>query len=360
MVKNVNIPPIANAGTNQTVNENTTGVKLDGSKSFDRDGTIVSYKWQQIAGPSVALGSPNSVSTTFTAPSVAADTTLTFKLTVTDNNGASSSATTSVLVKNVLINVNHPPIANAGTDQTVNEGTVNVKLDGTKSYDPDKGDTIASSSWTQTSGPTVTLTNSKTATPTFTAPQVNADTTLTFSLKVTDNHGATSTNTATTSVLVKNLNQPPIAKATVSPSSTVNGGTVVTLDGSASSDPDGKITSYQWVLTAGSPTITLQGANTAKATFTAPSNLAADTTYTFKLTVTDNGGASSSATTNVLVKHLNQPPIAVIAGGTTGQTVNSSQTVTLDGSKSNDPDGGKIASYQWTQTSGQTVTLTAD
>ena len=40
------------------------------------------------------------------------------------------------------------------------------------------------------------------------------------------------------------------------------------------------------------------------------------------------------------------------------RTVNSSQTVTLDGSKSNDPDGGKIASYQWVQTSGQTVTLT--
>ena len=358
LVKNVNISPVANAGTNQTVNENTTGVKLDGSKSFDKDGTITSYMWQQIAGPTVTLSSPNSASTTFTAPSVTADTTLSFKLTVTDDNGASSSATTSVLVKNVIINVNHPPVANAGADQTVNEGTANVKLDGTKSYDPDKGDTIASYSWTQTAGPIVTLANAKTATPTFTAPQVNADTTLTFSLKVTDNHGAASTNIATTSVLVKNVNQHPIAKATVSPSSTVNGGTVVTLDGSGSNDPDGMITSYQWVQTAGSPTITLQGANLAKATFTAPSNLAADTTYTFKLTVTDNAGAFSSATISVLVKHVNQPPIAVIAGGNTGQTVNSSQTVTLDGGKSYDPDGGKISSYLWTQTSGQTVTLT--
>ena len=256
LVKNVNIPPIANAGTNQTVNENTTGVRLDGSKSFDRDGTIVSYKWQQIAGPTVTLSSPNSASTTFTAPLVAADTTLTFKLIVTDNDGASSSATTNVLVKNVIINVNHPPVANAGASQTVKEGTANVKLDGTKSYDPDKGDTIASYSWTQTSGPTVTLTNPKTATPTFTAPSVNADTTLIFSLKVTDNHGAAyRTNTATTSVIVKNVNQPPIAKATVSLSSTVNGGTVVRLDGSGSSDPDGgKIASYQWTQAAGSYT----------------------------------------------------------------------------------------------------------
>jgi K319-like protein/Big-like domain-containing protein/NHL repeat-containing protein/6-bladed beta-propeller protein len=301
LVKNVNISPVANAGTNQTVNENTTGVKLDGSKSFDGDGTITSYNWQQTSGPLVTLSSPNSVTTTFTAPSVTADTTLTFKLIVTDNDGASSSSTSNVLVKNV----NLPPVANAGADQTVNEGTANVKLDGTKSYDPDKGDTIASYSWTQTSGPTVALTGANTATPAFTAPQVNADTTLTFSLKVTDNHGAASTNTATTNMFVKNVNQPPIAKITVLPSSTVTGGTVVTLDGSGSSDPDGgSIASYQWVQTAGSPTITLAGANTAKATFTAPSNLAADTTYTFKLTVTDNDGPpnlSASTTANVLV-----------------------------------------------------------
>ena len=63
--------------------------------------------------------------------------------------------------------------------------------------------------------------------------------------------------------IVKNVNQPPIAKIPVLPSSTVNGGTYVTLDGSSSTDPDGgNIASYQWVQTAG-PTVTLQGANTA-------------------------------------------------------------------------------------------------
>ena len=51
---------------------------------------------------------------------------------ITDNNNASSTSATSVLVKNVNI----PPIANAGIDQTAFVGK-NVTLNGTKSYDPD-------------------------------------------------------------------------------------------------------------------------------------------------------------------------------------------------------------------------------
>ena len=133
----------------------------------------------------------------------------------------------------------------------------------------------------------------------------------------------------------------------------------VTLDGSKSNNPDGgHIASYSWTQISGSPVVQLTGANTAKPTFTAPS-VTKDTTFTFRLVVTDSdGGASSTpAKVSILVKHVNQPPVVVIAGGSS-QTVNSSQTVTLDGSKSNDPDGGKIASYYWLQTAGATVTLT--
>ncbi len=181
-------------------------------------------------------------------------------------------------------------------------------MDGQASYDRDGS--IASYSWIQTTGPTVTITGASTATPTFTAPPVNADTTLTFSLTVTDNEGMTSASADTVNVLVKNVNQLPIASAIVSPSSTVNKDTLVTLDGSKSSDPDGStIASYTWIQTAGSPALTLSGANTAQATFTAPS-LAADTTFTFQLTVTDSDGASSlPASVNVVVlKDTSVPP----------------------------------------------------
>jgi|ERR1044072_1378665 hypothetical protein len=71
--------------------------------------------------------------------------------------------------------------------------------------------------------------------------------------------------------------------------------TTVTLNGSGSSDSDGTIASYAWTQTAGSPTVTLSGTG-ANRTFTAP-NVVGGTTLTFGLTVTDNGGATSTQDT---------------------------------------------------------------
>jgi len=347
LVGNVNLAPIANASADQTVNESSKGVTLDGSKSIDRDGTIALYKWNQTDGPTVSLANANSATPSFTAPAVNADTTLTFSLTVTDNDGATSTntATTNVIVKPVIVNVNHPPIADAGTDQTVNEGAANVKLNGAKSSDPDTGDSISSYQWTQTTGPTVTLANPNSATPMFTAPQVSADTTLIFSLTVTDNHGAASTNTATTNVIVKNVNQLPTADA--GKDQTVDENTAnVKLNGTGSHDPDGTITSYKWTqIPSLGPTVTLSNANTANPAFTAPS-VDTDTKLTFSLIVTDNdkGTSTNTATTNVLVKNVNHPPIA--NAGPTSQTVNEGTTnVRLDGTKSSDPDTGDLLQH---------------
>lgn len=97
-----NLPPTANAGTDQIVDEGTAGVTLVGSESTDPGCTIASYAWSQIAGPSVSLTGDGTASPTFDAPSVTTDTTLTFKLIVTDDqNAASSPSFVNVLVKNV-------------------------------------------------------------------------------------------------------------------------------------------------------------------------------------------------------------------------------------------------------------------
>ena len=94
-------------------------------------------------------------------------------------------------------------------------------------------------------------------------------------------------------------NQPPAANA--GPDQTVAENTAgVTLNGGTSTDSDGTIASYSWVQTAGSPTVTLTGANTATPTFTAPS-VTATTTLTFRLTVTDNSGATATDDVNVVV-----------------------------------------------------------
>jgi hypothetical protein len=85
------------------------------------------------------------------------------------------------------------PNANAGADQTVtaSAGTpVTVRLNGT-GVDP-RGLVLTAFQWAQTAGPGVALTGANTATPTFTAPNVAAPTTLTFSLIVTDSAGRVS------------------------------------------------------------------------------------------------------------------------------------------------------------------------
>jgi probable HAF family extracellular repeat protein len=85
-----NQPPIANAGSDRTVTQRTT-VKLNGSGSTDPDGKIVRVRWRQVAGPTVTLSGSTTLSPSFVAPRVSTTTKLTFELTVTDNDGVSSS-----------------------------------------------------------------------------------------------------------------------------------------------------------------------------------------------------------------------------------------------------------------------------
>jgi LmbE family N-acetylglucosaminyl deacetylase/mannose/fructose/N-acetylgalactosamine-specific phosphotransferase system component IIB len=163
--------PTANAGPDQSIATGAS-VQLDGSGSTDPGGNP-SYQWTQTAGPSVTLSSSTTVKPTFTAPSTA--TTLTFQLVVTDGSQSSQPSTV-----NIKVNPPNAPTANAGPDQSVTAGA-SVQLDGSGSTDPGGN---PSYQWTQTAGPSVTLSSSTTVKPTFTAPSTAA--TLTFQLTVTD------------------------------------------------------------------------------------------------------------------------------------------------------------------------------
>ncbi|MCK4304505.1 MAG: PD40 domain-containing protein, partial [Candidatus Eisenbacteria sp.] len=286
----INVPPTANAGPDQTVDEGIR-VTLDGSNSIDPDDGIVSYLWEQMVGISVILSDEKAIRPTFTSPEVGQDgESLTFQLTVTDNGGLQSTDT-------CIVNVtweNEPPTADAGPDQTVNEGDT-VTLDASNSSDPDDG--IASYQWTQTAGPPVTLSNPTAVQPTFIAPNVGPDgESLTFQLTVTDNGGLQATDTCIVNVTWEN--QPPTADA--GSDQTVDESVTVTLDASNSTDPDDGIASYLWTQAAGTP-VTLSDPTATKPTFVTPPVDLNGTTLTFQLTVEDNGGLESSDEVSVTI-----------------------------------------------------------
>ncbi len=337
-----NAPPTASAGPDQTVDEGTM-VTLDGSNSSDPDDGIASYQWEQTSGPAVVLSSATAVQPTFTAPNGGpSGASLTFQLTVTDHGGLESTDTCIVNVSRE----NLPPTANAGPDQTVDEG-VTVVLDGSNSSDPDDG--IASYLWEQSSGIPVTLSDPTAVQPTFASPDVGTSgASLTFRLTVSDYGGLQSADSCVVNITW--VNTPPTANA--GPDQTAVENTTVGLDGSNSSDRDDGIASYAWEQTAGLP-VTLSDPRSVRPSFTSPYLEGDGASLTFQLTVSDHGGLESTDTCIVNVTQENLPPTADAGAD---QTVDEGVEVTLDGSNSSDPEGS-IGSHLWEQTAGPSVTL---
>ena len=93
-----NQAPTADAGQNQVVYEGGT-VILDGSGSSDADGTIDAFQWLQTSGIVISLNNATASRSSFTAPIVGlGGATLTFRLTVTDDDGSTSVDTITVNV----------------------------------------------------------------------------------------------------------------------------------------------------------------------------------------------------------------------------------------------------------------------
>ena len=142
------MPPVANAGSSQTVSLPFTDVTLDGSGSYDPGGTIVSYSWVQLSGD----GGVTIVGSSQVQPQIFGLTagTYVFQLTVTDNNGATAVSTVTITV---LAAPPAPvaPVANAGRDTTISLPASSADLNGNGSTDP--GGEVLTYAWTQVSGP---------------------------------------------------------------------------------------------------------------------------------------------------------------------------------------------------------------
>jgi len=347
-----NVLPSVEAGLEQSVIEQAN-VILSGT-AMDTDGSIVTYQWLQTSGQTVTLTNSNSASTSFTAPVLDSSETLTFTLTVTDNNGGTVSDSVDIIV-NAASSVNTAPSANAGVDQSVEKGGT-VTLSAEQSSDAD-GDAL-SFAWALSTQPngsiaSLSLTNSI-------ETSLVTDVVGEYSIELTVNDGQATSAVDTVKVIVtessNDTNVLPSVEAGLEQS--VIGQANVSLTGTAM-DSDGSIVTYQWLQTSGK-TVTLTNSNSASASFTAPV-LDSSETLTFTLTVTDDDGGTASDSVDIIVNAASSENTAPSANAGVDQSVEKDSTVTLSAEQSSDADGDAL-SFAWalsTQPNGSIASLSS-
>ncbi len=287
-------------------------VLLDASSSRDPDGFVVNYTF--LPGD----GSPPIVSATpFANHMYAAPGAYTASVAVVDGDGALESANTTV---DIVVDLS--PIARiAVAPGTTGTLATLFTFDGTGSTD-DAG--IVGYLWNFGDGAT--------------DPNAIADHAyaargaFTVSLTVWDAAG----QNANDSLAIRVENRAPTARATATPPPIFRG-TIVILDASGSSDPDGDALTFEWSQVGG-PSVILNNATAPMAEFLTPS--VGD--YVFRVDATDTEGAVASA--QVMTTALGRAPIAALTANSTAPRVGI--PVSFDGSGSSDPDG-TIVDYRF-------------
>ncbi|MBM4256908.1 MAG: hypothetical protein FJ147_13550 [Deltaproteobacteria bacterium] len=326
-ISTLNSPPVAHAGADQSTHVNET-VTLDGTGSSDVDGNSLTYRWSLVSKPADSTASLTNATTP--TPSLLIDRAGNYVVQLIVNDGIASSPVDTVTISTL----NSKPVAHAGADQSGTVGTV-IHLDGSSSFDVD-GDPLTYQ-WSLTSRPatsTATLQH-----PTTVNPQFTLDKPGTYVVQLIVNDGTVDSDPVT--VTITTLNSKPVAQAGGDQSHQV--GTIVTLNGTASSDVDGDTLTFLWSLTSkptGS-TATLSDPSAVQPTFVIdkPGN------YTAQLIVND--GTINSDPATVTISTVNSKPIAHPGPDQHGVV---GATITLNGNGSSDVDGDPLT-YQWSLTS---------
>jgi PKD repeat protein len=302
----INAPPVASAGPDILAAPGDA-VRFDAANSFDIDGTISAWRWDFSDDESVQLG--REVVRAYTAPGV-----YTARLTVTDDSGASNA----IDQDEIVIRINHAPVASAGSD--INSGQTTVSFDAAQSADAD-GDALTYR-WDFGDG---------------TPPAGGAQVTHTYAtggaypVVLTVDDGTGLWNATATAAITVVINRSPVAVAGVNKDACA--GDIVVFDGSASQDPDGGLLRYSWDFGDGT------GADIVNPT----KIYTRGGVYPVTLTVEDESGFPNNSHTARMVVRVDESPIAVAGPD---QMVCANAEVRFDGSASRDFDG-VVNRYSW-------------
>ena len=230
---------------------------------------------------------------------------------------------------------NTAPVANAGVTQNVTAGTL-VTLDGSGSRDANNQSLTYL--WQMTAVPAgslAALSSTTSAKPTFTA-----DVTGNYTVSLVVNDGKASSPSSVVSIYASLYNAAPVAYAGNNQSVSI--GSVVTLDGTNSSDADRDALTYKWTMGSipSSSGATLNSAFSPNPKFTP--DVAG--TYSVILTVNDGIVESTASVVTITASAANSAPVA---NAGLPQNVALSTTVTLDGTSSSDANNDFIT-YKWT------------
>ena len=324
----VNQAPLANSGNDTVITLPANTVILRGTAS-DIDGTVNSYSWVKVSGPSAGtITKPDTAVTTLNG---LVSGVYQYELTVTDNNVAIGKDTLKITVNTAL---NVAPVSRAGVDVVMTLPVNSTTLGGTGT---DADGTVSSFAWTKIAGPAGGLIVS----PNVASTSINSlvQGIYQFELTVIDNNGARGKDTLQITVNAA-INIRPVANAGVDIFITLPINTA-TLNGSGT-DADGTISSFLWIKLSGPATGNLVAATSAIATL----NSLVQGVYQYQLTLTDNRGAIGRDTIIITVNGLQLLNISPLANAGPNFTVTLPTTTTTISGTGTDADG-TISNYAW-------------